>query len=172
MQAMKKTRTDSEHISMTSKPPSMTAGMGKRSSSPVARSRGDIDESADGTPKPADDKKTDKENITPVNEKDQGSRGTSWTIDDVSIVGFVALLRSCMISQIRFSSGQETQTTRRGKEEGPNERKYRNDGQQGLGKDCIQLRFRASGAQCKSVQRAPFFSGGFTNWKGSLVSTR
>ncbi|KAL3934159.1 MAG: hypothetical protein SGBAC_010063 [Bacillariaceae sp.] len=75
---------------MNSETSSMTVGISILSSSPVARSSGIT--SANGTPKSADIKKTDKKNITPETEKDQ-----EW-------------------------KGQEAQTTRRCKEEEPKER--------------------------------------------------
>ncbi|CAJ1946129.1 unnamed protein product [Cylindrotheca closterium] len=58
----------------------MTDDIGAPSSSPLTRSRGNV--SADGTPKPADNKKTDKENIASVTEKDIGCKGAIWTAED------------------------------------------------------------------------------------------
>lgn len=74
---------------MNSETPSMTVGISILPSSPVARSNGNT--SANGTPKSADIKKTDKENITPETKKDQEWKRTTWSTDDVSIVSFIAL---------------------------------------------------------------------------------
>lgn len=92
---MAEIKTETSNNTMSSEATCVVDSTGKASDSTVAKTLDNVP-SDDGTTKPSDVKKMNqKENVTPVAERDLGWKGSAWSANDVGTVRSIVLVNTC-----------------------------------------------------------------------------